>query len=124
MVLDFNLPVNIIGLPTIREKDGLAKSSRNVYLLPEERAKALCISAGLKKIAEAVKGGFTNVDLLTDILETEISKHPDIRIDYIACMDADTILPITQYKKNKTLFAMACFLGKTRLIDNVVVWEG
>ena len=68
-----------------------------------------------------VKGGFTNVDLLGDILKTEISQYPDIRIDYIACMDADTIKPLSIYKKGKTLFALACFVGKTRLIDNVVV---
>lgn len=121
MVKDLNMPVRMIGVPTVREKDGLALSSRNVYLSPEERSQALSLSRGLASVAEAVKKGKTNIDELLSSLKSSIQSQPLARIDYAECMDAETLQPLPAYRKNKTLFALAVFFGKTRLIDNRVV---
>lgn len=121
MVSDLNMPTKIIGVPTIREKDGLAMSSRNVYLSSDERKAALCLSRGLNKIKENVKAGITSIDQLLKIISAEINSESLARIDYVACMDAETIQPLKNYEKQKTLFAVAVFIGKTRLIDNIVV---
>jgi len=121
MVTDLNMPIRIVGVDTVREKDGLAMSSRNVYLSPEERKAALSLSRGLCEVAQAVKAGRTNINSLITLLKKNISKEKNTRIDYIQCMDADSIQPLTQYRPGHTLFALAVFVGKTRLIDNRVV---
>lgn len=121
MVSDLNFPIRMVGIPTVREKDGLAMSSRNVYLTVDERVASLCIPRGLKKVKRAVQEGEKNISSLLKILKTKIGGEPRARIDYIQAVDADTILPIKKYQKEKTLFAIAVFIGRTRLIDNIVV---
>lgn len=121
MVENLNFPIKLFGVPTVREKDGLAKSSRNVYLSDDERVRALSISRGLSKIKEAVKAGEKNIATLLKILESEIQNSNPTKIDYIEAMDAKTIGPASQYVKGNTLFAVAVFYGKTRLIDNSVI---
>lgn len=107
MVADLNFPIRMVGVPTVREKDGLALSSRNVYLSPEERRAALCIPRGLRKVKRAVSRGEKKIPTLLKILKDEIGREKLVKIDYI--------------HGDKTLFAIAVFIGKTRLIDNIVV---
>ena len=109
MVRDFDMGIEIIGLPTVREADGLALSSRNAYLTPEERA----IAPKLHQALEAIRDG-------ADIEEakTKLQNAGFGQIDYIALRDADTLGDITQETKSRRLLA-ALWLGKTRLIDNI-----
>lgn len=116
MVLDLNFPVNIIGVPIVREEDGLAKSSRNTYLSGDER-KAATI---LFKSIQAGKHAITSTDsadsiiaTMTDIIHTE----PLAKIDYISIVDAITMQPV-EVIKAPVLVAMAVYIGSTRLIDN------
>ena len=121
MVDDLNMPIKMVGVETVREKDGLAMSSRNVYLSPVERKAALCLSRGLKKVREAVRVGQKDIKKLLCLIHSEIKREKLVRIDYVKGMDADSIRPLKKYRRGKTLFAVAVFIGKTRLIDNVVV---
>lgn len=121
MVTDLNFPIKIIGVPTVREKDGLALSSRNVYLSATERQAALVIPRSFQKIKDEVKKGNVDIFYLLDLLKKEMSQESLARIDYISCMNAETIQPLKEYRRGKTLFAVAVFIGKTRLIDNLVV---
>lgn len=116
MVLDLNFPVNIIGVPIVREDDGLAKSSRNTYLSSDER-KAATI---LFKSIQAGKQAITSTDsadsiitTMTDIIHTE----PLAKIDYISIVDATTMQPV-EVISVPVLVAMAVYIGSTRLIDN------
>ncbi len=120
MVRDLNFPIDVVGVPTVRETDGLAMSSRNAYLNGSEREAALCLSRGLKKVKVGVKEG-KNVGALLKILEKEIKLQSLARIDYVSCVNATTLLPTRTYLRGNTLFALAVFIGKTRLIDNLVV---
>ncbi len=113
MVRDLNFPVEVVGHPTVREPDGLATSSRNVYLTPSERALAPRIHAALlagagKKSPAAVESTATRL----------ISAIPGARIDYIQAVNAETLQPLTSRKVSGRL-ASAVFLGTTRLIDNI-----
>ncbi len=121
MVNDLNFPVKIIGVDTVREPDGLAMSSRNVYLNDQQRLAALCLSRGLKKIKTAVRGGKKDLKKLIGILQQEIKREPSVKIQYVKAVDKDSIQPLAVYRPGKTLFAVAVFIGKTRLIDNLVV---
>ena len=118
---DLNFPIQLVGIPTVRESDGLAMSSRNVYLSPVERKAALCIPRGLKKVKQAALRGEKRIPSLLKILKNEIGREKLARIDYIRCMDAENIQPVQKYQAGITLFAVAVFVGKTRLIDNIVV---
>lgn len=116
MVLDLNFPVNIMGVPIVREDDGLAKSSRNTYLSSDER-KAATI---LFKSIQAGKQAITSTDsadsiitIMTDIIHTE----PLAKIDYISIVDATTMQPVKVISA-PVLVAMAVYIGSTRLIDN------
>lgn len=116
MVLDLNFPVNIMGVPIVREDDGLAKSSRNTYLSSDER-KAATI---LFKSIQAGKQAITSTDsadsiitIMTDIIHTE----PLAKIDYISIVDATTMQPV-EVISAPVLVAMAVYIGSTRLIDN------
>ena len=111
MVRDFDMGIEIVGLPTVREADGLALSSRNAYLTPEERA----IAPKLHQALEAIRDG-------ADIEKTKayLKNAGFGQIDYIALRDADTLGDITPDTKSRRLLA-ALWLGKTRLIDNIAV---
>lgn len=121
MVRDLNVPIKIVGVPTVREKDGLAMSSRNVYLNPEERKAALALSQSLAEVKAKVKKGEVNLFNLVDGIRSRLVREPLAQIDYISCVDAYTMVPLQKYQKGKTLFALAVFIGKTRLIDNLLV---
>jgi pantoate--beta-alanine ligase len=115
MVRDLDFPIRIVGHPTIRESDGLAMSSRNNYLTPEERTLAPGIYAALKLAA----GARRTVDILKASRRL-IEQIPGTRIDYLELVDAETIEPSRSFSRPMRL-AVAVFLGKARLIDNIAV---
>jgi len=121
MVTDLNIDINIITVPIVREADGLAMSSRNVFLSPEERKAALVLNQALTKAAILMDTGETNGDRLRGAMREMIAAEPLASIDYIAICDTETLEELTVIDK-KALLALAVKIGKTRLIDNVV-WE-
>jgi pantoate--beta-alanine ligase len=118
MVKDLHLPVRIVAAPTVREHDGLALSSRNQYLSPEERAQAPILQEALQSAAQAVRSGETRSDRIKRILLKNLSRAPLARPDYVEIVDAETLLPVRSISRNCVL-ALAVFFGKTRLIDNL-----
>ena len=117
MVLDLNLDIEIVGCPIVREADGLAKSSRNTYLSPEERKAALVLSRSIfagKKLAES---GETDAHKLVQAMTDIISAEPLARIDYVKVVDLLTMQQIDKLDR-PFLAAIAVYIGKTRLIDN------
>ncbi len=115
MVRDFDLPIEIIGAPTVREADGLALSSRNAYLSPEERAAAPELHRQLQAIAAS-----SDPDAAIEAAKAKLTDIGFGKIDYIALRDANTLGPISDTTHAKRLLA-ALWLGKTRLIDNIAV---
>jgi pantoate--beta-alanine ligase len=122
MVRDLHVPVDITVCPIVREKDGLALSSRNVYLSGEERVQATALYRGLTLAGEYLKSGrpdSADVKTLTDIITGEILKQPLAKIDYVKISDGDSLEDIAAVAPGKTaLAAVAVRFGKTRLIDN------
>jgi len=120
MVMDLHVPVEIIVCPTIRESDGLAMSSRNVYLSPEERTQAICINDAFQKAEEYIRANnCISVLQLFKIIESHICRYDLMRIEYIQILDSDTLENITSIESGKIiLVAVAAKCGKTRLIDN------
>ena len=122
MVRDLDLGIDIVGMPIVREADGLAMSSRNVYLSPEERHQAVCLHHGLESAQKAFhdQGERDPAALLARAHEA-ITRAPLARIDYVELRDADTLAPVTSTIDRPVVLAMAVFFGKTRLIDNAVL---
>lgn len=120
MVADLGLPVELVICPIVREPDGLAMSSRNRYLAPEERAQALVLSRALRAVQELVKSGETRASALVEAARDVISSEREVRIDYVAAVDWVTLLPVTEVAVG-TLFAVAAWVGQTRLIDNTIL---
>ena len=117
MVMDLNMDVDVIGCPTIREPDGLAKSSRNSYLSPVERKAAQVVSRAIFEGERLVKAGETNVKKIEQVMKDIVAAEPLARIDYIEVVDLDTLGKIDEVK-GPVLGAIAVYIGKTRLIDN------
>ena len=117
MVDDLNIDIEIIGCPIIRESDGLAKSSRNTYLSPEERKAALVLSKAVFKGMELVKGGEKDSAVIIGEMKKLIEAEPLARIDYVKLVDCRTMQQIPQLDR-PALCALAVYIGKTRLIDN------
>lgn len=116
MVIDLNFGIEIVGCPIVREEDGLAKSSRNTYLSPEERKAALCLSRAVKKGMEVISKGCTSESVISEMKKV-IEAEPLARIDYVQVVDALNMQPVEKVDKS-VLVAMAVYIGKTRLIDN------
>ncbi len=124
MANDLLLPVEVIGHPTIRESDGLALSSRNAYLSPEERLRAPTIARALARAAQAFDRGETRaLELRTGVEKALVDAG--FRVDYVELVTADDLVPIADRDAlpARALLAVAAFLGKTRLIDNLVLGE-
>ncbi|UCF70249.1 MAG: pantoate--beta-alanine ligase [candidate division WOR-3 bacterium] len=119
MVRELNLKVNVITGPVVREKDGLAMSSRNIYLNPGQRQNAVVISESLEWVRQAYKKGARQTKEVRTRMARMIRNRGG-RIDYIAVVDKDTLEPVKKLKKG-TLVALAVFFGRTRLIDNTVL---
>ena len=120
MAEDLNMDVEIKVLPITREKDGLAMSSRNVYLSAAERKDAVCLKEALDKAERAVKDGERDPGVIINGMKELISSKPSARIDYIEMVDSKNLRPIAPLSGD-VLIAMAVFIGNTRLIDNVIV---
>lgn len=121
MVRDLNFGLEIIGCPIIREEDGLAKSSRNTYLSPEERQAALILSKTIFMGEELVKNGERDSAKLVAAMKANIETEPMARIDYVEVVDAVSCEKIDEIK-GEVLVAMAVYIGKTRLIDNFLFY--
>lgn len=116
MVYDLNFPVNIIGVPIVRESDGLAKSSRNTYLSSEERKAATILYKAIQMGKQTIKRGASAdsiINTMTEIINTE----PLAKIDYVSVVDANTMQPVHEIT-SPVLVAIAVYIGSTRLIDN------
>lgn len=119
MVRDLNIDIEIVGCPIIREEDGLAKSSRNTYLSPEERKAAVILSKSLKLGKEAIEAGERDANKIIDIITNNINTEKLAKIDYVEIVDPLSIENIDKIDKS-ALVAMAVYIGKTRLIDNFI----
>jgi pantoate--beta-alanine ligase len=117
MVRDLNFKIDIIAVPTVREEDGLACSSRNQYLNPEERKQAAVLHKALRAAATAGKKSAKDV---VDLARKLIGEAPLARIDYVEVVDAETLQPVETVRSN-SLLVLAVFFGKTRLIDNMLL---
>lgn len=122
MTADLNLPVEIIGMPIVREADGLAMSSRNAYLSPEERRSALCLIQALKHARGLFAAGERSIAVLTKETHAVIAKENAAAIDYIEFRDGSTLGELS-VADGGTLLAVAVKIGQTRLIDNTVFGE-
>lgn len=120
MVQDLNFDIEIIGAPTVREPDGLAMSSRNTYLTNEQRVSGLSLYQSLQKVQELLKNGIKNTEELIKAASELIQSYPETQIDYVSICDPDTLedLPIID---RPALMALAVKVGKTRLIDNMIL---
>jgi pantoate--beta-alanine ligase len=117
---DLDIPVRIEGVTTVREADGLALSSRNAYLTPEERAIAPALQRTLREVARRVESGETGIDTAIEAGLAELTRAGFTKIDYLEACDADTLAPLTRLDRPGRILA-AAWLGRTRLIDNVPV---
>lgn len=120
MAEDLNMGVDIKILPTVREKDGVAMSSRNVHLSKKERNDAGVLYATLNSAKKAIEGGEKNPAKIIKMMETAIRARPTARIDYVSIVDIKDLKPVRKISDG-ALIALAVYFGKTRLIDNVTV---
>ena len=120
MVKDLNVDTEIVGCPIVREADGLAKSSRNTYLNPDERKAALILNRSLKLGRELIENGETDSIAVIKAITDSINTEPLAKIDYVDVVDLDTITPVDKIGKS-VLVAIAVYIGKTRLIDNFII---
>jgi pantoate--beta-alanine ligase len=122
MVADLNIDLEIVGMPTTREKDGLAMSSRNVYLSSEERESALCLSRSLQRAKKQYEEGERDAVRILDSVKKYIENVPFARIDYLKICSTETMQDVKNLDKESVL-ALAVYIGLTRLIDNYVFGE-
>jgi len=120
MVRDLDMPLDIVPVPTVREPDGLAMSSRNSYLSPEERQAALILRKSLDYAQELVTGGLRDGPELCSKVQEFIRREPLAGIDYVVVVDPETLKPV-DHIGDRVLVALAVRIGRTRLIDNAVV---
>jgi len=119
MVRDLHMSLEVIGMATVRETDGLAMSSRNTYLLPEERKAALSLYRSLQKAKELLQKGEQKADRILQEVKGILQLEPLVRIDYAQICDAQTLQDVDRIEGD-VVVALAAYLGKTRLIDNLV----
>ena len=120
MTTDLDLPVDVVGCPLVRETDGLALSSRNVYLDADDRRAATILSGALYMASEAVVRGQRDAAAIRQLILDTVANVPPVRLDYVEVVDAATLEPVDQLTGD-TLVALAAFVGKARLIDNVTI---
>jgi pantoate--beta-alanine ligase len=121
MARDLNMFIDVVPIPTVREPDGLALSSRNAYLSPEERQAATILYRTLQRATELVQNGARDPRRVQTELEALIAAEPLATIDYVALVHPDTLQPVTMLAESVTLAALAVRIGKTRLIDNMLL---
>jgi pantoate--beta-alanine ligase len=120
MVRDLNFDLELVVCPTIREPDGLALSSRNRYLSAEERTRALVLSTALNVISATYRAGQKSVAPLLEAGRSVLATEPEVRVDYLEIVNAETLLPLTEAVPG-ALVAVAAYIGNTRLIDNTIL---
>jgi pantoate--beta-alanine ligase len=120
MVWDLNLPVEIVVCPIVREADGLALSSRNVYLSPEERKRALVLHRSLMRVQQNVEAGERDAGRLAAAGIYEFARESSVRLDYFEVVDPETLDPVADVSRG-ALVAVAAYVGTTRLIDNILL---
>lgn len=120
MVRDLNLSVEIVACPIVREPDGLAMSSRNAYLDPQQRKQALVLHRSLRRVVELAQNGERSAAKLIAAAKVVLTSEPSVRIDYFEIVNADTLDPVQEVFPS-ALAAVAAYVGTTRLIDNIVL---
>ena len=120
MVMDLNFDIEIVAVPTVREPDGLAMSSRNEYLSPEERKAALVLWRSLNLARSLVEAGERKADRIVSEMRRLIESEPLARIDYVEIVDSETLENVDVIE-GEVLVALAVYIGTTRLIDNIVI---
>jgi pantoate--beta-alanine ligase len=120
MVSDLNMDIQIVGVPTVREPDGLAMSSRNKYLSPQERPSALCLKKSMDLAKKMFREGEADAHVVKHAVERLIREHPFTRIDYVSLCDPVTLEDVARLG-GETLLAIAVKVGRTRLIDNCLI---
>ncbi|MHB1558412.1 MAG: pantoate--beta-alanine ligase [Isosphaeraceae bacterium] len=124
MVDDLHVPVRIVTEPTVRESDGLALSSRNRYLSPDERASATVLHAALVRARDAVRSGETSANRVRQILRNTLESNESVRLDYAEVADADTLAALERLDPGTRVVALvAARVGSTRLIDNLLLTD-
>jgi pantoate--beta-alanine ligase len=113
------MSVEVLGMPTVREADGLAMSSRNTYLLPDERKAALSLYRSLQRAKELLEKGERKTDRILDEINGILHSESLVRVDYVQICDAHTLEDVDRVEGD-VVVVLAAFLGKTRLIDNLV----
>jgi pantoate--beta-alanine ligase len=119
MVRDLHMSVEVVGMPTVREADGLAMSSRNTYLLSEQRKAALSLYRSLQRARELLEKGEQRASRILDEMNGILRSEPLVRMDYAQICDAYTLQDVDRIEGD-VVVALAAYLGKTRLIDNLV----
>lgn len=121
MVHDLNIPVTIVSCPIVRENDGLAMSSRNVYLSSEERKQAVVLFESLHKAQRWIQEGVYDAAELKKKIVENIEKMPLAKIDYVEVLAYPTLQPVNDLRGESIIIALAVFFGQTRLIDNMIL---
>ena len=121
MTADMQFPIEVVGCPTVREPDGLALSSRNIYLTPEERAQAPALHAGLQAAVTAFEDGVRDASALRSRVRDLIAAQPLAEVDYISLADSETLAELEGLIKPPALLSLAVRFGAARLIDNVTL---
>lgn len=122
MVRDLHFDVEMVGMPTVREADGLALSSRNVYLNPREREQAVVLSQAVEAARQRVEAGEQEAGVIVETMRLTLARAPEGRVQYAEVVDAETLQPIDRIEPGQeVLAAVAVFFGSTRLIDNAFV---
>ena len=118
--MDLNVAVEIVVCPIVRETDGLAMSSRNAYLNPEQRKQALVLHRSLLGVQELTRGGERDAARLLEAGRKELAAERAVRLDYFEIVHSDTLDPVSEATRG-SLVAVAAYVGTTRLIDNIVL---
>ncbi|HOJ89215.1 MAG TPA: pantoate--beta-alanine ligase [Pseudothermotoga sp.] len=122
MVRDLNMDVEVVECPIVREPDGLAMSSRNVYLSNQERSQAVALSKALNLAENLYRSGERNASRIVEKIKDYLSSFDKLKIDYVEIVDEESLEPLTQINK-KAIVALAVWVGKARLIDNTILGE-
>ncbi len=123
MVADLNMDIEVIGMPTVREPDGLAMSSRNAYLKEGERESALSVSRSLRRAADLYNRGERDADVILQEVKGFVERHPGTKIDYVKICDVETMADVESVEGKRSVLALAVWVGTPRLIDNYVFGE-
>ena len=124
LATDLGFDSEVVVVPTMREESGLAMSSRNELLTPEQREKAAVIYAGLQSAERMAASGETNSDVLMEEVKRTIVREPDAALEYVAITNPDTFAPIARIGGERALISLAVRFGDIRLIDNIIIESG